>query len=202
MRRVFHGLLALALVPVAGAQQAATAFRPGDRVLLSVEGEPALSDTFTVDSRLRLTLPAVGEIPLEGIPRPDIQGYLATTLGRYLREPVVTARALVRIAIAGEVLRPGFYAVPTDLVLSDAIMVAGGATADAVLRDMRVERGHQQLLSAKALGDAVSRGYTLDQIGLEAGDRIVVPRRSGGIERLLPVLLAVPAAIYALVQLF
>jgi hypothetical protein len=87
-------------------------------------------------------------------------------------------------------------------VLSDAIMVAGGATADAVLQDVRLERGEKQILSPRNVGDAVSRGHTLDQIGLETGDRIVVPGRGGGIERLLPVLLAVPAAIFALTQLF
>ena len=202
MIRLLCGMLALTLAPPSVAQNAATPFRPGDQVLLAVEGEPALTDTFTVDSRLRLTLPSLGEIPLDGVPRPEIEPFLRSTLERYLREPQVRARALVRIAIAGEVLRPGFYAVPTDLVLSDAIMLAGGATSDAVLKDMRLERGHKQLLSSRTVSDAVAHGYTLDQIGLEAGDRIMLPRRSGGFDRLIPVLLAVPAAIYALVQLF
>ena len=76
----------------------------------------------------------------------------------------------------GEVTRPGFYAVPIDLVLPDALMLAGGATSDARLDRLSVIRGNSALQNESALQAAIARGATLDELGMRAGDRIQVPR--------------------------
>ena len=111
----------------------------------------------------------------------------------------VTSMSLIRIAIAGEVVRPGFYAVSTDLVLADAVMVAGGATPDGRLDKLRIERGERRLFEPRAVEQAIARGQTLDDLDLQAGDRIVVPERRGGISPLIAVL--GPAVIYAVIAL-
>src|SRR6266513_2333202 len=103
-------------------------FKVGDRVLLIVEGEPILSDTFTVGLGAALTLPTVGEVSLAGVLRCELQDYLARRLGQNLRDPVIHARAYVRLSIDGAVVRPGFYAIPAEALLSDALMAAGGPT--------------------------------------------------------------------------
>jgi protein involved in polysaccharide export with SLBB domain len=200
MSRVLAVLLLGDAVGAAGsaAQPRPSSFRLGDRVWIHVEGESQLSDTFTVGPGLALTLPMVGQVGLEGVPRSGVEAHLTRELGRFLRNPVVRARALIRVAVAGEVAKPGFYAVATDVVLADAIMLAGGATPDARLDELRVERGDRRLWKPDALQRAIAEGQTLDDLGLEAGDRIVVPRRGGGVTSMLPLLLAVPAAIYAL----
>src|SRR5438093_9895859 len=94
------------------AQTPITAFQPGDRILLRVEGDSALSDTFTVVAGPALRLPDVGEICLAGVRRTDLEAHLTRELGRYIKEPVVQAHALIRVSVVGEVTRPGFYAVP------------------------------------------------------------------------------------------
>jgi polysaccharide export outer membrane protein len=203
-----HTILSLLLLGgawVAAAQTPLGTFQVGDRVWLDVEGEEQLSDTFTVGPGLLLTLPVIGDIALAGVARSRIEPYLTQALGHYVRHPMVRARALVRIAITGQVTRPGFYAVPTDLVLADAVMLAGGATPDARLDAMRVERGERRLLKAGAIARAVARGMSLDDLDLRAGDRIVVPRRSGGFEataRVLGLLVTIPAAIYGVGRIF
>lgn len=166
----------------AAAQAPATDFQAGDRILLRVEGDSALSDTFTVVAGPALLLPAIGEIPLAGVRRADLETYLTRELSRYLKDPVVHARALIRVSVLGEVVRPGFYAVPLDLVLADALMVAGGPTQDAKVDRLRILRGESSLWSGNRLQAAIARGATLEELGLRAGDGIDVPggRRDPG----------------------
>jgi protein involved in polysaccharide export with SLBB domain len=182
MKTLSSWIFVAALLACAGiaqpvmAQQPATSFQVGDRVLLSVEGDSALSDTFTVVPGPALRLPEIGEISLAGVPRADVEAHLTRELGRYIKDPVVEARALIRVSVLGEVTRPGFYAVPIDLVLPDALMLAGGATQDARIDRLRIVRGNAALWSGSRLQDAIARGSTLDQLGVQAGDRIEVPK--------------------------
>jgi polysaccharide export outer membrane protein len=159
----------------AAAQKPTTDFRVGDRILLLVEGDSALSDTFTVVAGPALRLPAIGEVSLAGVRRTDLEAHLTRELKRYLKDPVVHARALIRVSVLGEVVHPGFYALPLDLVLSDALMVAGGTTQDARLDRLRILRGGSALWSGNKLQGAIARGATLGELGLHAGDRIDVP---------------------------
>ena len=144
MKTNILSLIIVAVLATAGraaAQKHTPDFQVGDRILLLVEGDSALSDTFTVVAGPALHLPNVGEISLAGVRRPDLEMYLTRELGRYLKDPVVHARALIRVSVLGEVERPGFYAVPLDLVLADALMVAGGPTQDAKVDQLRILRG-------------------------------------------------------------
>ena len=164
-------------VSVVAAQTRAATFQVGDRILLHVEGDSALSDTFTVVAGPALRLPIIGEIALAGVRRTDLEAHLTRELGRYIKDPVVQARALIRVSVVGEVIRPGFYAVPVDLVLPDALMLAGGATQSARVDRLRILRGNASLWSGTDLQAAIARGATLDELGIRAGDRIQVPPR-------------------------
>jgi protein involved in polysaccharide export with SLBB domain len=157
------------------AQTAAPEFQAGDRILLRVEGDSALSDTFTVVAGPALRLPVVGEISLAGVRRADLEAHLTRELSRYIKAPVVQARALIRVSVLGEVTRPGYYAVPADLVLADALMVAGGATRDARVDKLRILRGNSQVWGGNDLQQQIARGATLDNLGIRAGDRIQIP---------------------------
>jgi len=168
-------LLAAAGATPAAAQKPLTAFQAGDRILLRVEGDSALSDTFTVVAGPALRLPNIGEISLAGVRRTDLESRLAHELTRFIKDPVVQARALIRVSVVGEVTRPGFYAVPVDLVLPDALMLAGGATQTARVDRMTILRGDSPLWDGSRLQTQIAHGATLDQLGIQAGDRIQVP---------------------------
>ena len=111
---------------------------------------------------------------------------------------------LVRLSILGEVERPGFYAVPADAVVTDAIMAAGGPTRDSKVGSARIERDAVQLWSGDELQGAIARGMTVDQMKLRSGDRIIVPRRhdAATMAQVFGILLTLPAAIYGLTKLF
>jgi polysaccharide export outer membrane protein len=155
--------------------------------------------TFTVGPGQGLTLPVIGEVSLVGVRRTEVEAHLKRQLGRYFKNPVIHAKALIRLSIVGEVARPGIYPVPTDLVLADVFMVAGGPTHEAKFAATRIERGDQRLVDAKELQQALGRGLTVDDLNLRAGDRITVPREVHDPEvpwRIMGLLLSVPAAIY------
>jgi protein involved in polysaccharide export with SLBB domain len=196
-------LTVLLLAPANGAvaqQSPGELFRPGDRILLAVDGEQALSDTFTVTEGPAVALPGLGAFPLSGVRRGDVEGYLAGQLARYLVHPVVHARALVRVGVLGELTRPGFYALPADALVSDALMAAGGLTRDARFGQLHVDRDGHPFLSGGDLQAAITRGETLDHLGLHSGDAIVVPRRrdTATLVQILGLAITVPAAIYGL----
>jgi protein involved in polysaccharide export with SLBB domain len=178
-------------------------FQLGDRIFLRVDGEAQLSDTFTVGPGPALGLPQIGTVPLNGLLRSELLGRLGTYLARYLRDPVVQVRPLIRILIEGEVARPGFYAVPPELPLVDAIGAAGGMTARAKANAIRVERGSSQIWGGDLLREALARGYSLDQLNLGAGDRLFVPTR-GDPERALRILgflVTIPVAVFTISRL-
>lgn len=200
-------LLALAGAPHAPplrAQQASEGFQPGDVIRLEVEGDSLFTGTFTVGPGPALMLPVIGEIPLAGVRRVALEPHLQEQLGRYLRNPVIHAKALIRLSILGEVAKPGIYAVPTDLVLADAVMVAGGPTQEAKFAAMRIERGSQRLVEGDRLQQALARGLTVDDLNLRAGDQIFVPQVRRDPEskwRVIGIILSIPVAIFTITRL-
>jgi protein involved in polysaccharide export with SLBB domain len=152
--------------------------RVGDRIVLSVRGDSALTDTFPVSSARTLKLPNLPELSLQGVPRAQLQEYVTKHIARFVRDPVVEVRPLIRIGLLGEVDRPGYYFVTTDGLVTDAIMMAGGPTRDADLTKATVRRGGAVLWERAQFRDALTEGRTLDQLGLRSGDEIIIGERA------------------------
>jgi len=177
-------------------------FRPGDRVLLAVEGEPQLPDRPVPAQQPRTIERQLSDTFTVG---PEFEPYLTHQIAAFVKDPVVHAKPLVRVAVAGAVAKPGFYFVPADAALSDALTAAGGPTQDAKLDKVRVERSGQRILQGKALRLAFSEGRTLDQMSLQAGDQFIVPGVPGHAYdnvRFWATLLSIPVAIYAISRAF
>lgn len=163
--------------------------RVGDRVLLYVEGQPQLSDTFNVVAGRKLVLPDIGEVALAGVLRAELQDHLTAEVGKYLRNPLLRARSLIRLEVMGAVGRPGFYAVPADVLVSDALMIAGGPAGNARMERISIQRGRDVLWDGDRLRAAVVEGRTLDQLGVRAGDAIMVPEQKPAFSTLRDVLM-------------
>jgi len=188
-------------------------FRGGDRIRIWVEGaaapgaiEHALSDTFTVGADGDVTLPAVGVISVRGVLRSELPDYLTRQIGRFINDPVVHVQSLIRVSVVGAVQRPGYYAVPVDALLSDALMVAGGPKAEAKLGHLRIDRIGKPLWRGRPLQRAISEGRTLDELDVRGGDQFIVPgpgRRSGyEVIRTVSLLLGIPLTILTLTKVF
>lgn len=149
----------------------------GDKIFLAVGRQAELSDTFNVLSGRKIVLPEIGDVPLQGVLRSELQDYLTRYLGRYIVNPTVLARSLVRLELIGNVGRPGFYTVPSDMPLGDVIMEAGGPAQNAALDRMSVLRRNDRIWQGDALRTAMVEGRTVDQLSLRAGDAINVPQK-------------------------
>ena len=119
-----------------------------------------------------ITLPVVGVISLAGVLHAELEPYLTRQLGEFIRDPVVHARPLVRIAIVGAVAKPGFYGVPADVVLGDALMVAGGPTPDAKLADLRIERAGERLWEGDVLRKRQTGGLFVSEDAAADTERV------------------------------
>lgn len=199
--------LMTALVPlqVAWSQDGGEGFHVGDRVLLRVEGESLYTDTFTVIPGPALRLPVIGDVPLAGVPRADVERYLVGRLGPYFKHPVIHASALVSIGVLGEVERPGYYVVPGDALLTDVLMEAGGPTRDAKFADLRIERDRTPLWNGDRLQQAMAARRTVADLSLQTGDRVVMPRAERhdpeSLWRIIGIIVTLPVAIYGITKL-
>jgi protein involved in polysaccharide export with SLBB domain len=170
-------------------------FRLGDRIFLQIEGELEIPDSLTVEPGPRITLPRMGSITLAGVLRSELESHLSKELGRYINNPRVRATSLIRLSFQGGAGAVGFYTVPADMLLSEALMHAGGLAANADMERMRIERSGVVLWEGEELEEVLTDGRTLDQLNLRAGDQIVVPPAEvGGSTLWRAVRWAVPAA--------
>jgi protein involved in polysaccharide export with SLBB domain len=153
-------------------------FQVGDRIALQVTGEPALSDTFAVREGQVLRLPNMADIALHGVLHSELDSVLTQDLARYLRDPEVRASPLIRLAVVGGVLHPGYYSAPADALLSDMLTRAGGAIQTVNLSKTIIRRNGLPLLNAGQVSYALSNGKTIDQMSLLPGDEMVVGERN------------------------
>ena len=181
-------------------------FQPGDRIKLQVDSEPQLSDTFPVGPSQEVVLPIIGVVSLHGVLRSELQAAMTRELGRFLRDPIVRAMPLIRLSIAGEVARPGFYMLPPTAVVSDVVTAAGGTTQNAEVEKMFVQRGDDRVFEGQALQGIISEGRTLDDASIRPGDKFVVPTKNADsvfyTVRTISILLSIPLTIFALTQIF
>lgn len=181
----------------------------GDQVILTVQGEPDLSKAFLVGPSRYLTLPAIGDISLKGVLRSELEEYLAKEIRRYLRDPVVHAQTTIRLSFLGAVGRPGYYQIPAGILVSDAIMAAGGPASGVDPSKTRVERSGVTILSKEEFAKALTDGRTVDQLSLQAGDEILLGgdrvqkgvRGGGLVNVVLPVMSAGLGLTYLFIQI-
>ena len=153
-------------------------FQDGDRIVVQLLGSIAYHDTLTVRAGKMLPLPRMDDMPLEGVLRSELNDRLSSHLAKYLRDSTARATPLLRVAVLGQVGRPGFYYTPADVLLSDVLMMAGGPAGDANLSGMTIRRSGETIWNAQDTRTAVTDGLSLDRLHLRAGDEIYVPQNS------------------------
>ena len=168
------------------AQDAAAAaqldVRVGDRIYITVDGEKALTDSFTVVAGPSVELPSpVGPVSLVGVHLVNLESYLKAAITRYVKNAVVRVRfkQRVRLLVRGEIAKPGFLEVPSEALLSEVITQAGGPTAESRLQKMRIDRSTKTIIKGDSLRKALERGLTLAQLGLQSGDELTIPGQPG-----------------------
>lgn len=116
---------------------------PGDKVRVTVFGEPTLTGEYTVTGAGAVSFPLIGNVPAAGKTVEDLQQNLRTKLaGGYLDDPRVSAEIIDYrpYYILGEVSRPGQYPFSIGMTIDQAVAAAGGFTYRANPRRVFVKR--------------------------------------------------------------
>ena len=150
------------------------AIRPGDVVRIQVWGHEELSGEFPVDENDNLLFPLVGSINVRNVSVGQLRERLNTELGQLFQRPFFTLTPLFRVAVLGEVLKPGLYSVDPTLTVLDLLALAGGPTRQANQKKMQLIRGGEAL--HVSMEPAAIARSTLRELGVHSGDQMVMPR--------------------------
>lgn len=131
--------------PLPGLSATSQAYRlgPGDRVKITVYGEPDLTGEFEISSDGILGFPLVGEVPAGGLSTRELEAKLAALLkDGFLRNPKVNAEVINYrpFFILGEVNKPGGYPYVNAMTIVTAVAIAGGYTPRANRSEMDIVR--------------------------------------------------------------
>ena len=151
----------------------------GDRVIVTFISDAVHRDSVVVRSDRSLELVGMISVPVTGVLRSELKERVSAEVLKYVKAQRIEVTPLMRVGVLGAVARPGYFAFPSDILLTDAIMGAGGPTGGAAVERSIVRRRNQQYRSAAETSKAIASGLTLDQFGLSAGDEVVVGERSG-----------------------
>jgi polysaccharide biosynthesis/export protein len=156
---------------------------PGDvleiTVLAGGERQEQMTDAVAPDGSV--VCPLVGALHAAGRTVADLGADLRVRLARdYYQDPrvVVVVREFgATVAVSGEVRHPGVYRLNEARTALEACVLAGGFTDFASARAARVVRtraGHTLTLRVDLARVKQGRG---EDVPLEAGDRLDIPRR-------------------------
>jgi protein involved in polysaccharide export with SLBB domain len=158
-------------------------FEPGDRIILRTYTDAVHTDTLVVRAGRTVDIPGAATMSLAGVLRSEAKARISAEALKYVKADQIDVIPLTRVAVLGEVARPGYFALPSDVPLTEAIMAAGGPTANADVERSLVRSGDGKVRSSSDTKRALAQGLTLDQFGLSAGDEIVIGRRRDSLTR-------------------
>jgi hypothetical protein len=170
-------------------------FQVGDRIVLTVVSDIPRTDTLVVRDGRIIDLPGKAMLPLSGVLRSELKARVTSEVLKYVKAVDVNVTPLTRIGVLGEVARPGFFALRSDIPITDAIMVAGGPTPSADIDRTFVRRGSRPYRSAQDTRQAVANGLTLDQFGFSPGDELVVGRQRNFISPVVTGMIGLAASL-------
>jgi polysaccharide biosynthesis/export protein len=155
---------------------------PGDVISVVVQRFQDLNFQATIDQDGNITAPLLGRLSIRGLTVEQAQDRVRQNYNRYVVDPVVflalTNPRPVLVTLSGEIARPGQYPLQLPRV-SSALLTAGGATAQADLRSVRVKRPlvDGTILEQKLdLFSPLKDGNPLPDLRLQDGDVIVISK--------------------------
>lgn len=119
----------------------------GDRIMISLRGIPRAEEIKNViDGLGEVTLPFIGQVRVAGLTTSDAERLIETTYiegGFYRNINVIVVAEDKVYFVQGEVARQGKFTMSGDVTLLQAITEAGGYTAFANNKNVKVIRGDQ-----------------------------------------------------------
>jgi polysaccharide export outer membrane protein len=148
-------------------------FQPGRAIQVTIWQEPDLSGEYSIDSEGYIILPLIGRVNVSRFTKDSLESYLTAEYSNYLRSPIIMIEPLIRVGVLGEVKQPGLFKVSPHAPLWDVVDMAGGPTVRANIKSFKIMR-NGEIVSSELLG-AFEEGESLQNIGIESGDLVLVP---------------------------
>lgn len=153
---------------------------PSDVITVRVFGEPELSGDYRVESTGAVTLPLVGDVPIDGLtPDQARERIEAAYNAKYLRDANVTVLIKEtnsrKVIVLGQVGKAGTYPYEERMTVIDAIARAGGTSKLADVNRTIITRtvdGKKVTLQAR-VGDI--RSGRAPDVEVLPGDVVFVP---------------------------
>ncbi|NDJ23753.1 sugar ABC transporter substrate-binding protein [Nostoc sp. B(2019)] len=158
-------------------------------IVLSLVGQrPDFSFQAAISPEGNIVVPQLGTVSLQGLSLEEAQEKIRLGLSRIFIDPIVvvslTGTRPVQVTISGEVFRPGIYPINSGTPrVADALLIAGGSTLTADLRQVQVRR---KLMDGSVVSQtidlyaALQNGGSVPNLRLQDGDAVTVPRREVG----------------------
>jgi len=153
-----------------------------DLVQIQVRNQPEFSGEFVVGPDGYIQYAYLGDIPVAGMTKYEVQQILEKLLERYVRVPSVTVAITgynsKAIYVIGEVNRPGKYLMRGDVIkLREAVIAAGLPTRFAALGRTHVIKPDLQHPKVRKINlkRILYRGRLDQDITLYPGEIVVVP---------------------------
>lgn len=174
-KAILIALIAIASVlPIASLSAADSEYRlgSGDKLKITVFGEPDLTGQYEIDGTGVVAFPLVGQVPAASTTARDLEQAIANKLSQgFLKNPTVNVEVLTYrpFFILGEVKVPGSYPYKNGLNVLNAVAMAGGYTYRAKSSVWVITRSGDKSFQEREVtnGDFIVR----------PGDTIVIPER-------------------------
>jgi len=177
-------------------------FKTGDLLVITViVEEKAVVDTATVRDNGIISIQRFQDFSVAGLLRSEVLDGIKKHVSVYYRLPEVRVNFSTRLTISGAVARPGPYSVSPDRPLSEVIALAGGGAQNAKLDQLEVTRAGRTIISTKASKKLLIEGRTIEQVGIQSGDQVVIPAtRKWNWQLITQTLLLVSSLSFALIS--
>lgn len=176
-------------------------FRVGDRFLITMRRDSVRSDTASVRDSLKVAVFSLPDISLHGVLRSELDERMSAHVARYLRGVTVRTNVLTRVAVLGAVKSPGYLYASPDRPLSDLVMLAGGPSPEANLKQIEVRRAGKIQIKAKDSDRIIRDGRTLEQVDIQSGDEVTIPvKRKISWQSIIQLAFVVSSLFFALIQ--
>lgn len=146
--RLLLGLLLLITAQSLIAQDADYQLGPGDKLRVTVFGEPYLSGEYNVSANGSVAMPLIEPVAVGGGTVFEAQQLIEQALrAGFFGNPSVAVEVLDYrpFFIIGEVKKPGSYPYMADMTVLHAVAIAGGFTPRAAKNKIMVQRGDKEI---------------------------------------------------------
>ena len=148
---------------------------PGDAIFISTYPDTSsfLNGIFPIDDQGYIEFPIGDRIYITKMNEENFIKYLKDNYQNYMLSPNLFVKPMIRAAVVGGFVTPGFYYVDNKMSLWDLIKLAGGPNNEEAIKDINWERNGEKVIDD--VTPFLEHGVSLKSMGFQSGDLVWAP---------------------------